>query len=396
MFHHNLKYALRILFQNKTLVFWTIGFPIILGTFFSMAFSNIENSEKLETINIAIINDEHWEKNEIMKMAFQNLDIKEQEDGMFNIQYVEEKKAQELLQNDEITGYLKIQEQPKITVKKSGINETILKNVVEEINETAKLIETIIKNELQASLFEEKEQYYFENSLEAIIQKVKSYDPTTIKTTVDTSSKNLSYTMVEYYTLIAMACLYGGMLAMVMMNNCLANMSSVGKRIAISRIKKWTLIGSSAFASFLVQILGLILLFIYTILVLKVDYGSQLFETILLALVGALAGLSLGIFVSCFIKANENAKTGIILSITMFGCFLSGMMGITMKYLIDKNLPLLNKLNPAAMITDGLYSLYYYDTLNRFYFNIISLLLFSAILIFLSVMVLRRQKYDNI
>ena len=56
MFYHNLKYALKILFQNKMLVFWTIFFPIILGTFFSMAFSNIENSEKLETIKIAIIN----------------------------------------------------------------------------------------------------------------------------------------------------------------------------------------------------------------------------------------------------------------------------------------------------------------------------------------------------
>ena len=80
----------------------------------------------------------------------------------------------------------------------------------------------------------------------------------------------------------------------------------------------------------------------------------------------------------------------------MIGSFLSGMMGVTLKYVIDKNIPLLNKINPASMITDGFYSLYYYNTLNRYYFNIISLLMVSTILIIISVISLRRNKYDSI
>lgn len=67
-----------------------------------------------------------------------------------------------------------------------------------------------------------------------------------------------------------------------------------------------------------------------------------------------------------------------------------------MKYMIDKNIPIINKMNPASMITDGFYSLYYYDTLNRYWFNIYSLLIFSAIMLGLSILSLRRQKYDNI
>ena len=72
------------------------------------------------------------------------------------------------------------------------------------------------------------------------------------------------------------------------------------------------------------------------------------------------------------------------------------MMGITMKYIIDKNIPIINKLNPANMITDGLYSLYYYETLDRYIFNVISLLIFAFILITVSYISLRRQKYDSI
>ena len=104
----------------------------------------------------------------------------------------------------------------------------------------------------------------------------------------------------------------------------------------------------------------------------------------------------MGIAVAVLFKTNENLKTGIVISFTMLGCFLSGMMGITMKYIVDTNMGIVNKLNPANMITDGFYSLYYYDTLNRYYFNVISLLIFSGIMILLSYITLRRQKYDSI
>ncbi len=67
-----------------------------------------------------------------------------------------------------------------------------------------------------------------------------------------------------------------------------------------------------------------------------------------------------------------------------------------MKYIIDKNVPIINKINPASMITDGFYSLYYYDTLDRYYFNVVSLLIFAFIMIIASYFSLRRQKYDSI
>ena len=183
---------------------------------------------------------------------------------------------------------------------------------------------------------------------------------------------------------------------MFITNYKLANIKSVGKRTAISSIKKGKMLLGSLLASYIVQLLGLAILFIFTTFVLKVDFGTNLPLIILLACVGSFAGLSLGVAVATLFKTNENAKTGILIAFTMLGCFLSGMMGITMKYVIDKNVPILNKINPASMITDGFYSLYYYDTLNRFYFNIISLLLFSALMILISLQGLRRQKYDSI
>ena len=54
MFVHNFKYSLKILFKNKGLLFWTFIFPIILGTLFNLAFSNIEKTETFNKIDVAI------------------------------------------------------------------------------------------------------------------------------------------------------------------------------------------------------------------------------------------------------------------------------------------------------------------------------------------------------
>lgn len=390
MFIHNLKYSLKILFKSKALIFWTFAFPIILGTFFNLAFSNIETSEKLNIIDIAYVENINYENNSIYKQTFDTLS--NGDNKLFNIKYVDESKAKELLDSKEITGYIVFNDEPKIVVATSGINQTVLKTVTEEISQNINIVENISKIEIQNQIKSGNQNINYEEIYKKATVLL-SENNTNIK---DISSKNLSYTMIEFYTLIAMTCLYGGILGMVAINQNLANMSNSGKRVSVSPTSKLKLVFSSVIASYMAQLIGLILLFMYTIFVLKVDYGTNLPMVILLALVGSLAGLSLGIAIATLFKAKENTKTGIVISFTMLGCFLSGMMGITMKYVIDKNIPIINKLNPASMITDGLYSLYYYDTMDRFYFNIISLLIFSFILISLSMVSLRRQKYDSI
>ena len=388
MFYHNFKYSLKTLFKSKDLLFWTFIFPLILGTFFKLAFSNIEKSETFDVINIAIIDSSNYQDNKIYQEVFETLSDKNNENQVFNLEVTNLKEANSLLEEKAIIGYLEfLDDDIKITVKENGIDETILRYVVSEIQSRQALIETLVKEEIkQDSSLINYEKIY--SKIDALMN-----EEVTLK---DISKNNLSYTMIAYYTLIAMAALYGGIIALTIMNAKLPNMQAVGKRTAVAPIKKGEMIVSSLLASYLIQLIGLAILFIYTILVLKVDYGTHFILVIVLALVGSLAGLTTGVGVATLLKTNENAKIGILIALTMLECFLSGMMGITMKYIIDKNIPILNLINPANMITDGLYSLYYYDTFNRFYFNIFSLLIYSLVIIGLSVIKLRRQKYDSL
>jgi len=393
MFIHNFKYSLKTLFRNKALIFWTFAFPIILGTFFNMAFSNIESSEKLDIINIAIIKNDDFNNNEIFKTAFEELSDKNNDDRLFETRYTTEEEAKKLLEDEEIVGYMKlVNDVPKLIFTTSGINETIFKYVSEEITQTSNIIKNLSEEEIKKEMIAGNYNIDYESIYNRVIELAEE-DNVRLN---NVSNRNLSYTMIEFYTLIAMACLYGGLLGTVAINQNLANMTNQGKRVSVSPTSKGKIILSSVLASYITQLVGVALLFLYTIFVLKVDYGNKLGLDIALAMAGSLAGLSLGVAVATTIKSNDNVKTGIIIAITMLGCFLSGMMGITMKYIIDKNIPIINKLNPASMITDGFYSLYYYDTLDRYIFDIGSLLIFALILIAISYISLRRQKYDSI
>ncbi len=374
MFYHNFKCSLKILLKNKGLVFWTFVFPIILGIFFNMAFSDIDKKEKFNSIDIAVVSSEDFNNNVIFKQSIEFLSDEKSDNKMFNTVYTSKKKATYLLENNKIDGYLTFfGDNVNITIKKNGVNQTILKYIIEDINSNKKIL-------AEASNIPEALSLIKNNSV-----KLNNI-----------TNKNLGFSMIEYYTLIAMACLYGSMLSMYVLNYSQANISSVGKRVSISSSKKTSLLLSGFFASYVVQLIGIFLLLFVTLFLFKVDYGNNLIYVFILSLFGSLAGLALGIAISSISNISEVTKNGILISIIMFCCFLSGMMGVSMKYIIDKNIPFLNKINPANMITDGFYSLYYYDNLNRFYFNLLSLFIFSIIMILISLRNLRRQEYDSI
>lgn len=393
MFVHNFKYTLKTLLKNKMLIFWTFAFPILIGIFFNMAFSDIENNEKLDIIDIAIVDNDEFNNNLIYKETFKSLSDKKNDNRLFDIKYVNEKKAKDLLENDEITGYLIMDEDtPKVVVSSNGINQTVLKYVTDEIIQN----DLMIKDLSEVKITEVIENANLNVDYEKIYKDVVNLIAESDANIKDSSSNNLSYMMIEFYTLIAMTCLYGAIIGMTAINSTLANMSYKGKRIEVSPTKKKTIILSSVCASYLIQTIGALIVLIFTSLVLNVNYGDNFLLVLLLTLTGSLAGLTLGVAVSSLLKSNENNKTGIIIAFTMVCCFLSGMMGVTMKYIVDINIPIINKLNPAAMITDGFYSLYYYDTINRYLVNIVSLIIFSVVMTIIAIISLRRKKYDSI
>ena len=393
MFLHNLKYTIKTLFKNKILIFWTFAFPIILGIFFNMAFSNIEKDEKLKVFDIAVVNDSQFENQKIYQEALKELSADDSENKLFNIKYVKKEKADSLLDDSDIEGYIIFKnEEPQVVVKKNGTYQTLIRFVVTEIGQNKAIIEDLTKKTVENEIAKGSTSFDPEKIAKDILEKINN-GQVNMK---NISASNLSYMQIEFYTLIAMTCMYCGMLGLSAINNCLANMSSKGKRISVSPNKKSIIVLSSAIGSYLVSMVGIAILILFLRFVLKVDFGDNTPLVILLSAVGDLAGISMGVLIASVFRVSEGAKTGITIAITMFLSVLSGMMGVTLKYVIDKNVPVINLINPNNLITDGFYSLYYYDTLDRYLRDVTYLLVFVVICLTISFISLRREKYDSI
>ena len=80
----------------------------------------------------------------------------------------------------------------------------------------------------------------------------------------------------------------------------------------------------------------------------------------------------------------------------MLMSFLAGMMMSEMKIIVEENIPILNKLNPVALVTDAIYALYYYEETSRFYQNMVYLGLVTLALILGSMYFMRGKEYESL
>ena len=104
MFSHIFKYRMKCLLRDKETVFWTLAFPIVLALFFNLALSGINDQETFRAIDVAVVNDEEYQKDEIFQSVLQ--EVSTGESPLFNLHVVIKEQAEKMLEDNEVAGYL--------------------------------------------------------------------------------------------------------------------------------------------------------------------------------------------------------------------------------------------------------------------------------------------------
>lgn len=381
MFKHLFMNKMKILLKNKAMLFWSLVFPFVLGTFFQLALGNIGEEFEMEVIPIGVVDNQYYQDNEILKEVISSLS-EENENQLFDTIYVSESDAKNLLDNSEIDGYILLNQDnnPQMIVKSKGINQTIIKSVLDEYYQMSSSTTQIINY---------NPEVLYNGALETLYEE-KNY-------ILDDSNENIDFSINYFFTLIAMTCLYGSLIGLEVIKDCEANLSKKGARMCMAPVNKFKIILAGLLAGYVIQLVALVLLFLYLKFVFNINFGNQILPTVVLAMIGCLAGTSLGTFVGVSNRKSEEFKIGLLISVIMACCFFSGMMGIIdIKVFFDETFPLLAKINPINIITDGLYSLFAYDNFDVYYNCLTRISIFSLVLIVLSFMFIRRKKYDSI
>lgn len=378
MLFHLFVNRLKCLLRNRTTLFWTLLFPILLGTMFHFAFANIMDTENFSTIAVAVADSEAYQNDTVFQQALQAAG--EGEAPLLDPEVVSREQADSLLQDGKVDGVIATEDGLSLVTKENGINQTILKTFLDEYMQTSATVRHILTENpgAQTEVFER-------------LAEKASY----IKD-VPLGRAQPDLTLTYFYALMAMVCLYGSFWGMKNVVDIQSDQSDLGARRSVAPTHKLTSVLCDAAASLVILMGEIMITLLYLIGVLGVDFGNQIGYILLTCFAGCIAGISYGIFVGCVCKKSEAVKTGILTGVTLFLCFLAGLMMVNMKDIIAQNVPLLSYINPAALLTDCFYSLYIFETHTRYFLNIGLLFVISFIFCTVSYFVLRRQKYASI
>lgn len=378
MFIHIFTTRLKCLLRDREMIFWSLLFPMVLALLFNIAFSNLNEHETFEPVCIAVVKDSSYESDAGFRDALRS--VSTGDDRLFELKEVSLPEAEELLLADEISGYILAGKVPKLVASGTGLGSSMAKIFLDSYGQTASSVTTILSKDpsalsrLMASL-ENRAEYTEEVSPEG-------GKPDNI----------LNY----FYSLIAMACMYGAFFGNREIMDIQANLSPLAARVSVSPVHKLKSFLSSILASITLSCIEILLLLLFLSKVIGVQFGDDTALVILTAMAGSFTGVTFGAFVSSLVKKDEGVKIGVIITVSMVGSFLAGMMYEDMKYIVQQNVPILSYLNPVNLLTDAFYSLYYYSTYSRYALNMGILAIFAAVFCIGTYFVVRRRKYASI
>lgn len=336
-------------YRDKGACFWTLLYPLILGTFFFITLNGVLNFQ-IDNVNVGL------SKGNGLEQLLENVDV-------VNIINVLDDEVNEKLNTGEIDGY--IGSDFNLIVKESGIKQTVIKEIIEQIEQMKVLNKPLSSYDFSAN--------YVKNSN----QKANSF-------------------IIIFYSLIAMLSTYGIFGGIETVSLSQANLTHQGARIKASPLKTWDFLLAGIIISLLLNLISNGLLLLCITFVFKLVLLKDIKYSLLLIILGNLFGVSFGVLIGASSKKSSSIKNMMGICITLVLSFLSGMMNPEIKILMDRHVPMFRRINPIGIITNNLYKINLLDDHSNIMEGIGVLIALCMTLITISYFLLRRQTYDSL
>lgn len=374
---HLMKYNVKINIRNFNIIFWPLIFPIILGTLFYFAFGQMKEAD-YETVPVALVQMKGQPGDAIFQKFLKELGKDEKKP--IKAEPMTEKEALRALKEKKVSGIYYATDTPSLTVGGSGMEESILQSILDSYINGKQTMENIAKSHPEG--------------LRAAAAQLKNYHGMVRE--VSLGGKSTNGNAQFFYALIGMACIYGCFIGFGSALFLQANLTALAARRCVTPTHKLKLILSELAVSFVMHFINVVILILYLRYVLHMEFQGQMPQMFLVAFVGGIFGVSMGIFISSILKWSEGAKIGVLLGISMILSFLAGLMNVQIKVSVDQAFPLVNQINPVALISDAFYCINIYNDPVRFRNSLLTLAAITVVLTLGAFLVVRRERYDSI
>lgn len=377
MLFHNIKYTFLSMIRTKEVIFWSLVFPLALATFMYLAFGKInEVTENLETIDVAVVESV---QNEMFDKIL--VEVSNGESPLLNPMKMNSQDAVSALDGKEVDGIIHVDDTISLSVRENGLNATILSSFVDRYLQNEATLTQIAKNNPLA----------LNSAIEALSDDTSYFKEEKL---TDGNPDNLSN---YFYAVFAMSCLFASFTGISSVFSIQGNLSPLGQRRCVAPTKKLHVVLTLFLTNEIVQFAIELITFAYMSLVLGLDLSNKYPALFLLLFVASSFGLTMGMFIGSLKKpVTEGAKMGIGVAISMALSVMADLCVSGLMNTIEHTVPIINRLNPAALISDSFYALNTYSDYSRYTSNMVNLSAMTLILFTLTILTVRRNRYASI
>ncbi len=365
-----MKYELLKILRRKQEIFWILAFPIVLSTFFKIAFGNLyESTEMFSKIPVAVVADDSLDSM-VFKNVIEGLSTGEQ--AMFDITFTDDESAEKMLFESDVDAIIYSDNDGlKMSVTQNGINQSIVKSFTDNFIAGKSVL---ADGKTDVSKFTENMSSEISYNIE-VTANGKEYDPY----------------IIYFYNIIAMICIFASNLGLTVINEGSATLSDKGARITASSVKRSSIIIKGLISSVTVNFTCVIIVLMYILFVLRINFGDDIHMVLFASFAGTVMGTSMGVLIGSVLRTGTKVKEAVCTVFSLVMCFMSGLMQASIPIIIYEKCPVLNKLNPVAMLCDCFYSMTVFESNERYFENIIKLSITTLIFILLSLSLSARR-----
>ncbi|WP_102379953.1 ABC transporter permease [Raoultibacter timonensis] len=388
------KGALMVLTRKRELFIWSLAFPILLSTMFMLMFANLDDATAFDPVATAVVTDAHYDEATAFSSVIDELG-EEGDDQLLDIQtFATVDEARNALTAGEVIGIVSVEADgtPKLAVSpdSGGLG-------VEQIGRTIldTVMNTYVRNaDLLASLAADNPLALADPDL---VEEALTHGNATVQVSLTHSTPVQS--VRYYYALLGMAALFCGQVGMLAICETQPNLTPLGARRAIGATSRGKTLVATLAASWAISFACLLVAFLFIRFVVGVDFAGREGMCVVAIAVAALFATSLGTLLGSLPKVGFGVKTGLLTGLTCLLSLFAGLYGEPCMDLADqiaREAPVLAAVNPAKVVTDAFYSLYYYDSLVPFAEKAGILLVMTVVLFAVSALFVRRQRYASL
>lgn len=394
------RYHILLNLREKAMVFWTLAFPLLLGLFFYFGLGGMDDASAFSPIPVAVLEPDGGTEEETDGFSAFLEGISGE---LIEPQYgMTEEEAQAALRDGELLGIFDYTDGgPALILGKSGLEESILEALLDGYEQQEAVLFDIQESFRQAA--GETEGADAAAIRQETARKLQELTEAASEgaggsvAEVSLGGREVSSTAPYYFALAAMACLYMCFLGETAARRMQANLSPEGRRITLSPVHRLRMALSNGFSAYVVALMNMAVILVFLTVVFRgIDISAHSGYAVLTCMMGCLIGVTFGILVESIGKWSQNMKTAVLIGSSIFCAFLAGLMITGMKDLVEKHAPMINRINPAALIADSFYCIAVYDDMGRLGMNLLLMGAESLIFLLGSWLMTRRVRYDSL